>query len=93
MKYIALIILCSGCAVMKTESTRIDPDNPKLVLHEKSTVYSLGSKSMVRGFSSAKKTKTTSSLMSIEDAGTQTEIEKFAPLLESIVAGAVKGAK
>ncbi len=83
--------ILTGCAVMKTETVQMDGD--KVVFKETAKVYSFGSKSMVKGFTAQKKTKTTSALMSVDDAGTQTEIEKLQGLVEAAVAGAVKGAK
>jgi hypothetical protein len=96
MKKLLIIMLFSGCAVMKTENTvtTTDPVSKLVTVNvEKAKVYSFGSKSLVNGFTSNKKTKTTSSTMAVENAGTETELEKLGPIIEHIAAGVVKGMK
>ena len=61
---------------------------------EKTSIHTFLSTTAIKGFSESLKDGTNgySRTVRVSDAGTQTEIEKLAPLIESAAAGAAKGA-
>lgn len=86
------ILILSGCTTAKTEITSTDPKTG-IVTVRKTKIYSFFSTTALEGLDAGRETKTGSSLLSIKKSGTETEVEKLNSLLESVVAGAVKGAK
>jgi uncharacterized lipoprotein YajG len=85
------IVIFAGCATASTEITTTDPKT-QLITVRKTKVLSFFSASALKGFEAGKETKTTSSLLSLKEANTESEMEKLAVLLEAVVSGAVKGA-
>lgn len=83
-----VLVFGTGCALQR--AVEINPETKALT---KYTGISFLNRSALEGLSVAKKTKTSSSLLNLEKAGTETQAEALEALGKGLATGLVEGAK